>query len=92
MRYFAITFVKRPNGKVDEATQTLNKLRNKDLLEANVILDFKEETIIKCRMTEGNIPVDWNTVVGYYSKHYGDTFAQLVRANAELEEKVQEKG
>jgi len=85
MRYFAITFVKRPNGKVDEATQTLNKLRNKDLLEANVILDFKNETIIKCRMTEGNIPVDWNTVVGYYSKHYGDTFAQLVRANADLE-------
>ena len=53
--------------------------------EANVILDFKDETIIKCRMTEGNIPVDWNTVVGYYSKHYGDTFAQLVRANADLD-------
>lgn len=85
MRYFAITFVKRPTGQIDESTQTLNKLKTRDLQEANVILDFKDETIIKCRMTEGNIPVDWNTVVGYYSKHYGDTFAQLVRANAELD-------
>jgi hypothetical protein len=85
MRYFAITFVRRPNGQIDESTQTLNKLRNRDLTDCNVILDFKDETIIKCRMTEGNIPVDWNTVVGYYSKHYGDTFAQLVRANADLE-------
>ena len=85
MRYFLITFIKRPNGQVDEETQTVNRLKNKDLISANVILDFKDETIIKCRMTEGNIPVDWNTVVGYYSKHYGDTFAQLVRANADLE-------
>ena len=92
MRYFAITFVKRPNGQIDESTQTLNKLKTRDLQEANVILDFKDEIIIKCRLTEGNLPVDWNTVVGYYSKHYGDTFAQLVRANAELEEKVSEKG
>ena len=85
MRYFCITFVKRPNGQIDESTQTLNKLRTRDLQEANVILDFKEEKILKCRMTEGNIPVDWNTVVGYYSKHYGDTFAQLVRANADID-------
>lgn len=85
MRYFAITFVKRPNGQIDESTQTLNKLKTRDLQEANVILDFKDEKILKCRMTEGNIPVDWNTVVGYYSKHYGNTFAQLVRANADLD-------
>ena len=85
MRYFTITFVKRPNGQIDEETQTVNRLKNKDLISANVILDFKDEKIVKCRMTEGNIPVDWNTVIGYYSKHYGDTFAQLVRANAELD-------
>ena len=85
MRYFCITFVKRPSGQIDESTQTLNKLKTRDLQEANVILDFREEQILKCRMSEGNIPVDWKTVVGYYSKHYGDTFAQLVRANAELD-------
>ena len=85
MRYFCITFVKRPSGQIDESTQTLNKLKTRDLQEANVILDFKKEQILKCRMSEGNIPVDWNTVVGYYSKHYGDTFAQLVRANADLD-------
>ena len=85
MRYFCITFIKRPNGQIDEETQTVNRLKNKDLISANVILDFKDEKLVKCRMTEGNIPVDWNTVVGYYSKHYGDTFAQLVRANAELD-------
>ena len=84
MRYFLITFIRRPNGQIDEETQTVNRLKNKDLISANVILDFKDEKLVKCRMTEGNIPVDWNTVVGYYSKHYGDTFAQLVRANAEL--------
>jgi len=87
MRYFLITFIKRPDGRIDEETQTVNRLKNKDLVGANVILDFFKEELVKCRMTEGNIPVDWNTVVGYYSKHYGDTFAQLVRANAELEEK-----
>ena len=87
MRYFCITFVKRPSGQIDEQTQTLAKLRTRDLQESNVILDFFKEELVKCRMTEGNIPVDWNTVVGYYSKHYGDTFAQLVRANAQLDEK-----
>ena len=85
MRYFAITFIRRPSGQIDELTQTLNKLKPRDLQEANVILDFRDETIVKCRVTEGNIPVDWNTVIGYYSKHYGDTFAQLVRANNDLE-------
>ena len=85
MRYFCITFVKRPNGQIDESTQTLNKLRTRDLQEANVMLEFKEEKILLWRMTEGNIAVEWNTVVGYYSKHYGDTFAQLVRANADLD-------
>lgn len=85
MRYFAITFIRRPSGQIDELTQTLTKLKTRDLQEANVILDFRDEKIVKCRMTEGNIPVDWNTVIGYYSKHYGDTFTQLVRANNDLE-------
>jgi len=81
MRYFCITFVKRPSGQIDEQTQTLAKLRTRDLQECNVILDFLNEELVKCRMTEGNIPVDWATVLSYYSKHYKDTFNQLHQIN-----------
>ena len=81
MRYFTITFVKRPSGQIDEATQTLSKLRNNDVIEANVILDFKDKKILKCRMSEGNLPVDWDTVVSYYEKYYDEVFKQLAHAN-----------
>ena len=83
MRYFTITFIRRPTGQIDESTQTLNKLRTKDITEANVILDFKDKKILKCRMTEGNLPVDWDTVVAYYEKFYAEVFKQLLDFNKE---------
>ena len=81
-RYFTITFVESANKKINEETKVLKNLKGRDLASANVILDFKNQTVLKCRIKD-NLPVAWDTVIGYYSQYYGDTFADLVRANNE---------
>lgn len=83
MRYFTLTYYKQPDGKINEVSNTRDKLRSKDRTDCNVILDFKDEKIIKCTVDGQGISPDWLTVVDYFSKYYGELFTQLVRHNAD---------
>lgn len=84
MRYFTLTYLKQADGKINEIANTLNKLKDRDRIDCNVILDFRDERVLKCTVNGQGLSVDWLTVIDYFSKYYGETFEQLVKANNEV--------
>lgn len=83
MRYFTLTYFKQPDGKINEVSGTKTKLKSRDMTDCNVILDFRDEKVIKCTVNGEGLMVDWLAVIGYFSKYYGEQFQQLVLANAD---------
>jgi len=81
MRYLFLTYFQRPDGKIDEAMSLANKIRTKDHQTVNVILDFKNQEVVKCSMNGVVVPKDWDRVVGYYYQHYSATIERLFQEN-----------
>ena len=81
MRYFVITYLRKANGQIDEATEITKRVRPRDLRCANVIMDFKEMKIIKAMANNMVIPKDWNTIHDYYLQHYEHVFRRLHSEN-----------
>ena len=70
MRYLLITYVKKPNGQIDEQVEVARNLKPKDLQVCNVILDFKDLKIEKCVIEGQVISKDWEQLSGYYKQVY----------------------
>jgi len=81
MRYLLLTYVTRPNGKIDEVMVVARNIRPKDIQMCNVILDFRRLEVVKCTMNGTNVPRDWDRVVSYYHKHYESTIERLFKEN-----------
>jgi hypothetical protein len=48
MRYLLITFLRKPNGQIDEQVTVGKRIRPADLQTCNLILDFGKKKIEKC--------------------------------------------
>jgi len=81
MRYLIITYVKRPNGQMDENTQVAKRIKTSDLQMASVILDFKTLSVVKCSLNGTTVPRDWDRIVSYYYQHYKATIERLFKEN-----------
>ena len=81
MRYFLVTYVKRPNGKLDEVTSVSRRLRKKDLQMVNVILDFEKMQVINSSLQGQVIPKNWDSIHNFYYQHYKNTFDRLHEEN-----------
>ena len=81
MRYLLLTYYRRPSGQVDEAMTLSRSIKQRDLLTANVILDFRDLAVIKCIMDGVTVPKDWDHVVSYYYQHYSATIERLFVEN-----------
>jgi hypothetical protein len=81
MRYFLVTYIRRPNGQIDEVTAVARNLKKKDIQMVNVILDFREQTVIKCSMDGRTVPRVWDTITSYYYQHYANTMERLFHEN-----------
>jgi hypothetical protein len=57
------------------------RLKRKDLQMTNVILDFKEQKVLQCSVAGITANKDWDTIVGYYYKHYAATIERLFQEN-----------
>ena len=82
MRYFAITYIRKPNGQVDEQALVTKSLNNSDIQTCNVILDFKEKKIIKASIDGNILGTDWAKLIEYYKKVYPDNIEALEKDNA----------
>lgn len=81
MRYLFLTYYTKPNGKIDESMALGTRLRTKDWQTVNVILDFKDQKVLKCSMGDAVVPKDWDRVVSYYYQHYSATIERLFQEN-----------
>lgn len=81
MRYLTLTYYKKPSGQIDETLSVINTIRAKDIQTASVILDFKHLKVLKASIDGKTIPKDWDTIIGYYHKHYAATIERMFRDN-----------
>lgn len=81
MRYLIFTYIKKPNGQIDESMEVTNRLRNKDIQSGSVILDFKDLRVLKSSLGDKVVPKDWDKIVGYYYQHYSATIERLFQEN-----------
>ena len=81
MRYLILTYYTKPNGQIDESMAVARSLKARDHQTANVILDFKTLSVLKCSMSGVTVPRDFNRIVEYYHQHYESTITRLFREN-----------
>ena len=70
MRYLIITYLRKPNGQIDEQCEVTKKVKERDLTTANVILDFKDKKVDKCLIEGQVITMDWDKAYEYYKRVY----------------------
>jgi len=81
MRYMLITYYRKADGNTDEGVALANRVKPKDLQTVNVILDFKDQVVLKCRMGDIAVAPDWMTIMSYYYKHYPKIIERLLAEN-----------
>lgn len=81
MRYFIITYYKKPNGQIDENTSVSRNLKARDIQTANIIMDFKKLEVVKAVVNSNAMPRDWQKLIDYYNQYYASTFERLLKEN-----------
>ena len=81
MRYLLLTYYYQANGKIDEGMTVTTRVRTKDWQTASVILDFKEQKVLKASLRDTTIPKDWNRIVSYYYPFYTNIMERLLTEN-----------
>jgi hypothetical protein len=81
MRYFLITYVRKPNGQIDEMVTISKRVRGSDIQTCNVILDFQAKKIDKCVIEGKVVDGDWEKMCDYYKRVYPTLIDQLEKAN-----------
>ena len=81
MRYLILTYYQKANGQIDEVMAVAKSLKTRDYQTANVILDFRTLSVLKCSMGGTQVPRDFNRIVEYYYQHYESTITRLFKEN-----------
>lgn len=81
MRYLILTYYRKANGQIDEQMAVSKRVKPSDLQTANVILDFKTLSVLKCSMGSVAVPKEWDRIVAYYHQHYAATIERLFKEN-----------
>ena len=81
MRYLILTYYQKANGQIDEVMAVAKNLKARDHQTANVILDFRTLSVLKCSMRGTQVPKDWDKIVSYYHQHYAATIERLFKEN-----------
>ena len=77
MRYLLVTFLRKPNGQIDEQVAVSKKIKPSDLQSCNLILDYAKQKIEKCVVEGKTLDTDWIRMNDYYKKIYPNLIEQL---------------
>lgn len=77
MRYMLITYLRKPNGQIDEQVEIAKTVRTKDIQTCNVIMDFQEKKVNKCFIEGKTIDTTWDQLRDYYQKVYPDVVDRI---------------
>jgi len=81
MRYLILTYYRKATGQIDEVMAVSKNIKRRDLQTANVILDFRDQTVVRASMGDQQVPKDWDRIVSYYYQHYAHTIERLFEEN-----------
>jgi hypothetical protein len=81
MRYLILTYYRKASGQIDEVMAVSKNIKRRDLQTANVILDFRDQTVVRASMGDQQVPKDWDRIVSYYYQHYAHTIERLFEEN-----------
>ena len=87
MRYLLITFMRKPNGQIDEQVAVSKKVKSSDLQTCNVILDYAKKKVDKCVIEGKSLEREWDRMHDYYVRIYPNLIAQLEK-EASITEKT----
>ena len=87
MRYLLITFMRKPNGQIDEQVAVSKRIKNSDIQTCNVIIDYGQKKIEKCIIEGKKVDTDFEKMNEYYKKIYPSLIEQLQK-QAIIEEKL----
>lgn len=87
MRYLLITFVRKPNGQIDEMVTVNKRIKTADIQMCNVILDYEKKKIEKCVIEGAVVDSDWEKMNEYYKRIYPTLIDQLEKNNSEAKQK-----
>jgi hypothetical protein len=77
MRYLLVTFLRKPGGRIDEQAGFSKVIKQKDLGECNVILDYQEQKVVKCVIEGKVVPTSFESMHEYYKKVYPNMITQM---------------
>ena len=72
-----VTFLRKPNGQIDEQVQVSKRVRTSDTQMCNVIIDFANKKVEKCVIEGKVVDTDFPRMVEYYRKVYPSLIEQL---------------
>lgn len=79
MRYLLISFLRKQGGQIDEMVSVGKRVRESDMNNANVILDFAERKIVKCVIEGRTHDSTFEQLRDYYNRVYPNLVDQLER-------------
>ena len=88
MRYMIITYIQRSvrrgiaarreaQPQQDEMVEVSKRLKDRDISQGSVILDFARRQVIKASVGDQTAPRDFQRIRDYYYQHYKDLIDQL---------------
>jgi hypothetical protein len=77
MRYFLVTFFRKPGGQIDEQVSVTKRVRNSDLTGSNIIMDFGKQKIEKCVVEGKRLDKQFDELRDYYYRIYPNLILQL---------------
>lgn len=83
MRYMLITYIRKPNGQIDEQVEITRNIKPKDTQICNVIMDFKDKKVERCFIEGKVISKDWQQLRDYYHKVYPDVVERIEKGLTE---------
>ena len=77
MRYLLVSYIRKPDGQYDEIVSVSTKIKKADWTDQRVILDYKEEKVLKAAVNNTVATKDWDQVSSYYEKNYPEVTKNL---------------
>lgn len=75
-----ITYLRKPNGQIDEQVEISKNVRTKDIQTCNVIMDFQDKKVNKCLIEGKVIDTTWDQLRDYYQKVYPDVVDRIEKS------------
>lgn len=77
MRYFLISFYRKPGGQIDERVEVSKRVKTSDIQNSNIIMDFALKKIEKCVIEGKKHDTTFEQMRDYYEKIYPQLIKQL---------------